>query len=74
MQNDYVAREQPNEVRSMEISLCSGKRMNNKADKWGGLVFGFSVEYKFSRKEVKSLSPIEVQRNPMRNVLGEAKV
>jgi hypothetical protein len=33
MQDDYVARVLPNEVRSTEISWWSGRRISNKANK-----------------------------------------
>jgi hypothetical protein len=39
-----MTRELPSEVRSAEISLWSDKKMNNKANKWGGFGFFFLVK------------------------------
>jgi hypothetical protein len=41
MLDDYVAKELRSKVRPVEISRWSGKRMSNKADKWGRFGFVF---------------------------------
>jgi len=39
----YVARKLPSEMRSAKILLWNGRKMNNKANKWEGGRFVFSV-------------------------------
>jgi hypothetical protein len=74
-----VPRELPNEVWSVEIPLWSNKRMNNKAisGEVGFLVFFFfPIEYSRGFQEVEEifLSLVEVQGDPLCNVLREVKI
>jgi hypothetical protein len=43
MLDDCVAREPPSEMQSAKILLWSGKRLTNKADKWGRFGFGLTI-------------------------------
>jgi hypothetical protein len=52
----------------VELLLWSERKKNNKVDKWEG---GMLV---FSRSKGWILSPIEVQRDPLHNVLGGAEI